>query len=118
MTIMRRLSTLLAALFALCLAPTLAHAALEVDITKGNLDPLPIATADFTGANDQPAQVGADIARVIRADLDRSGLFKSIDPAAFIERNPNVTAQPRFPDWNIINAQALVVGRTQILPDG
>jgi TolB protein len=111
---------LLAAAFAICLGLSLspAYAALQVDITRGNLDPLPIATADFTGATDQPIQVGADIARVVRADLDRSGLFKSIAPAAFIERNPNVTAQPRFPDWKIINAQALVVGRTQILPDG
>ncbi|HWA22105.1 MAG TPA: Tol-Pal system beta propeller repeat protein TolB [Caulobacterales bacterium] len=118
MTALRRLAALILGCLAFCMAPGAAHAALQVDITKGNLDPMPIATADFTGANDQPAQVGADIARVVRADLDRSGLFKSIDPAAFIERNPNATAQPRFADWKIINAQALVVGRTTNLPDG
>jgi TolB protein len=114
----RLFAALVFAAVAACFGAPAANAALEVDITRGNLDPMPIATADFTGASGAQSQVGADIARVIRADLDRSGLFKSINPAAFIERAPDVMAQPRFADWKIINAQALVVGQALVLPDG
>ncbi|MGE3302634.1 MAG: Tol-Pal system beta propeller repeat protein TolB [Hyphomonadaceae bacterium] len=110
------LALLALALGALAASP--ARAALQVDITQGNLDPLPIATVNFAGATPQAAAAGADIASVIRADLDRSGLFRSVDPAAFIERQPDPGAQPRFADWRIINAQALVVGRATMLPDG
>jgi TolB protein len=118
MTIVRRFAAFLTAWLALCLLPAAAHAALQVDISRGNLNPMPIATVDFAGANMAPSPIGADIARVIRADLDRSGLFKNIEPAAFIERAPNPAGMPRFADWKIINAQALVVGSATVLPDG
>ncbi|HVY02734.1 MAG TPA: Tol-Pal system beta propeller repeat protein TolB, partial [Caulobacterales bacterium] len=58
------------------------------------------------------------IARVIRADLERSGLFRPIDPAAYIEKITDINRQPRFEDWRIVNAKALVVGRARALPDG
>ncbi|PPR69055.1 MAG: hypothetical protein CFH00_00431, partial [Alphaproteobacteria bacterium MarineAlpha1_Bin1] len=35
---------------AVVIAPT-AQAALEIDITKGNVDPLPVAIPDFYGAD-------------------------------------------------------------------
>jgi Tol biopolymer transport system component len=53
----------------------------------------------------------AQIAAVVSADLKRSGLFAPIDKAAFIERISNPDAAPRFEDWRVINAQALVIGR-------
>jgi TolB protein len=115
---LRKALVTLVALVGLAMAGP-AHAALEVDITQGNINPMPIAAVDFAGMDMRATQTGADIVRVIRADLDRSGLFKNVDPAAFIERNPNFDPPgPRFPDWRIINAQALVVGRTTYLPDG
>lgn len=119
MKLLRRLAIFLAASIAACLLPSAAFAALQVDITRGNLDPLPIATVDFASqAGAPPTQIGQDIARVVRADLDRSGLFKNVDPSAFIERNPDPAGIPRFADWKIINAQALVVGTATVLPDG
>ena len=95
-----------------------AFAAPVVDITKGNLDPMPIATPDFIGPDGQPSAVGADIARVVRADLERSGLFRSIDPSSYIQKITDINVQPRMADWKIVNAQALVVGRASPLPDG
>ena len=95
-----------------------AQAQLRVDITEGHLNPMPIAVTDFMGANAPAQQVGRDVAGVIRANLDRSGLFRSVEPSAFIERITAMEVPPRFADWRVINAQALVVGQVTPLPDG
>lgn len=88
-----------------------AHAQLEIDITKGNVDPTPIAIPDFIGTDPATIQLGADIAGVIRADLERSGLFKPLDPASFIETQTNIDYEPNFSDWRVIKAEGLVSGR-------
>src|SRR5690606_4529493 len=44
--------------------------------------------------------------------------FRSIDPAAYIEKITDINVQPRMADWRIVNAQALIVGRATPLPDG
>jgi TolB protein len=91
---------------------------LRVDIERGHLNPMPIAVIDFLGANAATQQVGRDISGVIRADLERSGLFRPIGADAFIERIQALEVPPRFADWKIIDAQALGVGEVQQLPDG
>ena len=65
-----------------------AQAVLEIDITQGVVEPLPIAITDFVSGD----TMGADIAAVVAANLKRSGLFAPIDKGAFIERisNPDV----------------------------
>ena len=94
----------------LCIAAD-ARAELRVDITRGHVEPLPIALVDLAGTNEADAEVGRKITQVITGNLERSGLFRSIDPAAFISEPGGTTARPRFQDWRIINAQALVTGR-------
>ncbi len=98
-------------------APQPAAAVVELDVTQGNIQPLPIAIPNFLGGG-QDQQLGADIAGVIAADLKRSGLFAPIDPAAFIEQISSSDQAPRFGDWRVINAQALVVGSVAKQPDG
>ncbi len=88
-----------------------AHAVLEVDITRGNLKPIPIAIPTFNGDSLNDQKLGNDIAGVVIADLERSGLFKLVDPAAYIERITNLSQAPRFGDWRTIKAEALLVGR-------
>jgi TolB protein len=88
-----------------------ADAALRIDVTQGNVRPLPIAVTDFSAATAADANVARGVSQIITANLKRSGLFAPIDPAAFIEKNTSMDALPRFPDWRIINADALVVGR-------
>lgn len=111
-----RFALLAAAIVAILAQP--AQAELRIDITRGNVDPIPIAIPAFGGDDDRAAKVGADLAGVVQADLERSGLFRGIDSRAFIQTFPSMQVQPRFPDWQAINAQALVQGRASTTPDG
>ncbi len=95
---------------------TPASAQIEVDITQGNIDPVPIAVPDFIGTDPQTAELGRQIADVIRADLERSGLFRALDPASFLETQTDIDYEPTFADWRIIKADALASGR--IVRDG
>jgi TolB protein len=97
---------------------TAARAELRIDITRGQVEPLPIAVTDFYGATPEAAQIGVEIAGVVAADLERSGLFKPIDKRAFIQTPESLQALPRFGDWRVINAQALVTGSVQPQPNG
>ncbi len=69
----------LAAVAILGLEPA-AQAALQVRVDQGVTEPIPIAIPDFIASPE-----GRDIASVVRADLERSGLFRSVNPASFIE---------------------------------
>jgi TolB protein len=95
-----------------------ARAELEIDITRGVAEPMPIAVADFYGDGKGEKTFGANIAGVIAADLERSGLFKPIDKKAFIQDVESLNVLPRFGDWRIINSQALVQGRVEMTVDG
>ncbi len=94
------------------------RADLHLDITKGKIEPLPIAIPDFAGNAANEIQLGHDLTQVISADLERSGLFQPLDQRAFIEKITTSQAQPRFADWRLINAQALVTGAATMQPDG
>ena len=93
-----------------------AQAALTINVDQGTQQPLPIAIPDFAGQNN--AGAGANIASVVRADLDRSGLFKPLDPKSFIDQVTDINAVPKFADWRVITAQGLVTGEAQMQPDG
>jgi TolB protein len=90
-----------------------ARALVEIDLSKGNVEPLPIAITAFEGG-----PVAEDIAGVVEADLRNSGLFRPIESAAFIDRQTGPDAVPRFDDWRTINSQALVMGRVTEESDG
>ena len=91
-----------------------AGAALKIDITQGNVEPLPIAILDFVSEDG----VGGDLAQVVMADLERSGLFRPIAREAFIETELDVNVRPKFKEWRIVNALALVSGRSVMQNDG
>ena len=88
-----------------------ARAVVELNITQGTIQPLPIAIADFAGDGSIDPQTAREISTVVANDLRGSGLFMPIDQAAFIEKDVGTDSVPRFDDWRVVNAQALVVGR-------
>ena len=101
----------LAGVFAMA---TPAAAVVELDITQGNVQPLPIAISNFQSRDG----LGGKISGIVSADLKRSGLFAPIDPAAFIQKDLGPDVSPNFQDWTVINAQVLVVGRVSPEADG
>ena len=100
-------------------APQQAHAEVRIDITKGVVEPLPIAITSFAGAGGREAQMGADISKVIAADLERSGLFRPLDQRGFLQTPEQLrSGEPRYQDWRAVGAQALVAGNTTPAGDG
>jgi len=94
-----------------------AQAELKVDVTRGTVKPLPIAITNFIGNGSPEVQLGRRISGVIQADLARSGLFDPIDEKAFIDVERSLKTMPRFQNWRILNAQAMVQGRITLFAD-
>ncbi|MGI8841268.1 MAG: Tol-Pal system beta propeller repeat protein TolB [Caulobacteraceae bacterium] len=90
-----------------------ARAEIVINVDQGLSQPLPIAIPAFGGPS-----VGGQISQVIAADLDGSGLFRSLDPASFKEPVADVAVQPRFDAWKAISAQALLSGQVVSETDG
>lgn len=95
-----------------------ARAELHLDITRGKIEPLPIAIPTFGAGQPNDQQAARDVTQVVSADLERSGLFQPLDPRAFIQTIADSHTEPRFGDWRLINAQALVTGDAQTQSDG
>ncbi len=95
-----------------------ARAVLNIDINRGNPQPMPIAIPDFVAGSPGDIEAARNVTSVITNDLRRSGLFAPISPQAFVERITNGDAIPRFQDWRVINAQALVTGGITRQGDG
>jgi TolB protein len=112
-----RAAALLIAVFAVAGGrPALAE--LRVTVGDPNANPLPIAITNFYGPDAQARRVASDIARVVTADLERSGLFKPIDRKAFIQKTDTMNLQPQFSDWKQIGAEGLVHGSVTLKSDG
>ncbi len=96
-----------------------AQAQLRVDVTKGSVEPLPIAISPFFPERPEFAELARDIPGIITSNLKGSGLFAPVNPASFIQ-DPNSIHKdgPRFAEWRAINAQALVTGSVTRAPDG
>lgn len=98
---------------------TPALAQLTVTIDRGTVRPLPIAMSPFFGGDPALDEEGRRIAQVIGADLDSSGLFRTIDPLAYIQTPADLAAGgPRFVEWRQINAEALVIGQIRSVEGG
>ena len=98
--------------------PGVLRAELKIDITRGVVEPIPVAVADFFGEGRGERDFGEKIAGVVAADLERSGLFSPIDKKAFIQTGESLNILPRFGDWRLIKTQALVQGRVEMTVDG
>ena len=104
-------------LFFILLLITESSAIIEVDITRGNLNPLPVAVSPLfsdentdqnLNSNYEIVKLGEKISKVVENNLKATGLFNPIPKKAFLQ-NPDVAhSKPRFEDWALIKSQALV----------
>ena len=95
-----------------------AFARLQIDITQANVEPLPVAVSDLYGETPLTLRLGREIAQVVMANLSRSGLFRTLDQESHLQKPAEMVVRPRFADWTVIDAQALVTGRSEVLADG
>jgi len=102
---------------------SLAIALVEVDITRGNLDPLPIAVSplyvepgskDIKQKDKTIKDIGEEISKLIEVNFRRSGLFNPLKKESFVQKPDVAHAKPRFEDWRLIKAQALVTGKVTV----
>jgi TolB protein len=105
---MKKLHTLLFS--ATLLMGTAAHAQLRVEIAGVGSNQIPVAVAAFADESVAPEQVSA----IIRADLERSGVFKVIDARQAISDSASVDLGA----FKASGADALVVGSVQKMADG
>jgi TolB protein len=106
------------ALLLLLLGGSPAHAELRIDVTRGQVNPMPIAIPDFYGKTEADVEMGRKMVEVITSNLQRSGLFRALDPKTFIQEPQSLQINPSFGEWRTINAQALVTGALSKTSDG
>lgn len=90
-----------------------ANAALDIEITGGGAQQIPIAVVPFGNAK----AMKADMASIINADLKRSGLFRPLETRGMAAK-PTNASQVKHAEWAALQAQAVVVGRVTSLSDG
>ena len=101
-----------------------AHALIEVDITRGNLSPLPVAVSPLSSDKKSLVEVekilkikdiGSEISLVVENNLKQTGLFNPLAKDAFLQKPDIAHFKPRFEDWKLIKAQALITGKVEII---
>ena len=101
-----------------------SFALIQIDITRGNLNPLPIAVSPLYSDSNSTAklskelkgiEVGSEISKIIENNLKRTGLFNPLAKDAFIQKSDIAHLKPRFEDWQLITAQALITGKVELV---
>jgi TolB protein len=107
-------------IFIFLLKPGVSYSLVEIDITRGNLDPLPISVSPFfmdknsiekIKKNLNIENLGLEISKVIENNLSKTGLFDTLDKESFLQKPDIAHLKPRFEDWTLIKSQVLITGK-------
>ena len=113
-------------IFIVIIFPSKLYALIEVDITRGNLNPLPIAVSALSSDKETTEalkkeikidKIGHKISTVIENNLKATGLFNPLEKKAFLQKPDVAHLKPRFEDWSLIKAQALITGKVEFKDD-
>ena len=116
---MKKIKILLTSFF-LFFIPSISYSLIEVDISRGNLNPLPISVSPLFAdkvsnsllKNDIKIEnLGLKIAAVVENNLRQTGLFNPLSRKAFLQKPDIAHLKPRFEDWALIKSQALITGK-------
>ena len=101
--------------FVFCLTlPWSVFAATEIEISAPGEQSIPLALTEFLqdgGALSR--QTAEELNEALSADLDLSGLFRFVDPAAFLDdarKQGLYSTQVNFPQWRLLGAETLIKG--------
>jgi TolB protein len=90
-----------------------ARAQLSIEITGATAQRTPVAIVPFAGE----AELGPSVSDIVRADLERSGLFRALELPPLVPP-PTEATNVNYPEWRSRLADALVVGSVSNRPDG
>jgi TolB protein len=117
MTMSKGITRRLALLFAgLLIGPAAFAQGLDIDIVNGTASALPIAVVPF-GFQGTSVPPQTNPGEIIRADLARSGQFRTLGKADIVEF-PTTQAEVKFATWRLLKQDYLVVGRMSDGADG
>jgi TolB protein len=111
---------LLIIIFCFFLKPGISYSLVEIDITRGNLDPLPISVSPFFIDDTSKEKIkknldidnlGLEISKVIENNLRKTGLFDTLNKESFLQKPDIAHLKPRFEDWALIKSQVLITGK-------
>lgn len=83
-------------------------------VFAGEFEPLPIGVPIFVSVGAENAELAQNIAEVVAADLDRSGLFRLIGGPSLA----SIDVPPPAASWRALGAESLVAGEVSYQPDG
>ena len=95
------------------LTAPIANAALEIEISGGSAQQIPIAVVPFGGT----ANTKENINEIIAADLNRSGLFRLLETRGMANL-PTKPADIKYAEWTALQAQAITVGNVESVAGG
>lgn len=90
-------------------AASAVNAQLSIEITGAGANRIPVAIADFGGER----TMGPALSSIVRADLERSGLFRLVDAGGLPSGE---AALPPYSDWKSRGADALAGGTVTASP--
>ena len=91
--------------------PFAAFAQFRVEVSGVGMTQLPIAIAPFKGEAQSPQKIGS----IVKADLERSGMFRGVDAAGLVA---DESTRPDLASWRQKGADAIVTGSVLPLADG
>ncbi len=106
--------------------PFSSYGLIKVDITRGNLDPLPLAVSPLAIDEESKKKfekilnkknIGSEISIIVERNLKTSGLFNPLEKEAFLQKPDIANLKPRFEDWKLIKAQALITGKVNFVDE-
>jgi TolB protein len=91
------------------------NAALEIEISGGGAQQIPVAILPFA----EPAGIPSkdSLHEIIAADLKRSGLFRVLETRGMANL-PTAASQIKYAEWSALQAQAMTVGHVDNLGGG
>ena len=91
--------------------PFSAFAQFRVEVSGVGTTQLPIVIAPFKGEAQSPQKIGS----IVKADLERSGMFRGVDAAGVVA---DENTRPDLAGWRQKGADAMVTGSVSPLADG
>lgn len=88
---------------AMLVQASVASAVLSIEIIGAGENQIPIALVPFGG----DSKLAQTINEVVAGDLQRSGMFRLVDPAG---KSPHEPGEVNYADWQVRGADALAIG--------